>query len=468
MFKLYFLILVSSSLLFSNNNPQKITVDIYKNISFFTKDYSLEKETNQISVFLPENTKLEDIEINSLCNQKKIKLTKKIYLPKDIKELKNKIESLKTEIESLTYQNRLLKTISFKEKTVKEIDALLQSFDSKYRLNKQKIYNLQKELKEEEKKLEDLKNKIKLNFKQLSLSLTCKEKNSKLTIKYPQNDFYAESFYNISADTINSKVSIVQKIKIKQKTGEKLENIKIVSHSSFYNKRVSPPPFYPKYMTIQKKRFSSAKMLRAAPANYPILKDNFKRYATTFSFIIDKASLPNNEEKIFTILKRNYDVKFLNEIDGYGDNLAYLKTTFKSDIFYQRAEAYLFLDGYKIGKTVMKETKENQKRDLYFGENQNINIKKSILKNFNESEFFGNKTKTTKAWNYYIQNNSPRKTMVSLVERLPVSRDENIEITPIFDTVNAKIGKTGKTVFEFMLKKSKNIKFGYTITKPKE
>jgi len=200
------------------------------------------------------------------------------------------------------------------------------------------------------------------------------------------------------------------------------------------------------------------------------VSNKYKENLTTSSFVALHVNIKNNQEKIIELGKVTKNVKIENDIDGYGNFRAYLKVKFKSDKQYPRAPAFIYLDNNQVGTRALPNIKKGSQTNIYFGENQNIKIKKTLLKRFNESEFFGNNQINTQIWKYKITNISKSVQKINLMERLPISQNEKIKVEPLFDTKKAQIDKKGKVVWSFGLKpnETKIIKFGYKTKKPKK
>ncbi len=472
MFRLVSILSLFSIILYASVSPLHVEVNIYKNISFMTKRYSL-SGTKVVSLHAPSQISLEDIIIETKgCKKESIKLSSAKPLKTQAEEkLKLKIIDLNNQIISFQENNRLLKTLSLKEKNLQTAQRTLKFFTKNYALNLQQISTLNRELNRAKKELQEIQNQKAKSYKLLAVRFTCRDRGN-ASITYPQYDFRIDNFYKINGNPKDKSLTFTKKIKIIQKSGEDFKNIDIVSHSNNYNQRVQPSPFFPKYLNIYKRKVLYAKSVNAMVEDsvmQPIAETKYMQNFTTFAFVLKGVNLPNNQEKIITLEDKKYLVSFQNDIDGYASNLAYLKASFKSDKYYRNSRAYIELEGDQIGIINLKRIKKAQKVDIYFGENQNIKIKKTLLKRYNESEFFGNNQINTQVWQYKITNQYSKTQKINLIERIPISQNEDIKIEPLFDTKKAKINKKGRVIWSFSLppNETKTIKFGYKTIKPK-
>ncbi len=129
----------------------------------------------------------------------------------------------------------------------------------------------------------------------------------------------------------------------------------------------------------------------------------------------------------------------------------------------------MYLDGTYIGRSNINEIKKDKKSSIFFGTNRFIDIKKELVKDMKEEPFFSmNTLKTQKVWKYKITNNHKKVQKLTLIERLPISKHEDIKVKLIGKTKETKLDKNGKIYFDFELKpnESKEIEFGYEIEKP--
>jgi hypothetical protein len=465
--KLILPLIFFTTALFAYSSPSHVELNIYKNSSFMTKTFDIQGK-NDISLSLPSQIQLEQIKIKSnRCDKNSARLSlAKTQANEKIIDLKNKILTLSVLMQSANEKNNILTTISLKDKDTVEMKQILSFFDKQFLKNSKKISTLKEELAKANKELKKLQSGQRNKYKEFEISLTCKSKGQ-VKITYPQFGFEVNNFYEFRANTLKKQLTFTKKIEIKQKSGFDFDKLDIYAHSNAYNQKVAPYPFYPKYLRQQRE-----KMLKSMAVSFDGVRQaknmvTFRRNFSTSSFVLRNVSLKNNQTKIFALEKKTININFSNDIDGYASTLAYLKTKIKSDKVYQRAISYIYLDDNEVGKIMTPYIKRGDFWSIYFGENQNIKVKKTLLKRFNESEFFTNNKKNRQIWLYKIKNSSNIAQKINLIERLPISQDESIEVKPMFDTKNAKISKNGKVIWNFTLQpnEEKNIKYGYTVTK---
>ena len=92
-------------------------------------------------------------------------------------------------------------------------------------------------------------------------------------------------------------------------------------------------------------------------------------------------------------------------------------------------------------------------------------MSKEKIKDFTEKSIFGTK-KTTKEWRYQIKNNHKKGIKITVVDKIPVSTSEKIQIKPFSSIKWKKIKPDGTVVWEFFISPSQErvFSFGYIIT----
>jgi uncharacterized protein (TIGR02231 family) len=170
-----------------------------------------------------------------------------------------------------------------------------------------------------------------------------------------------------------------------------------------------------------------------------------------------------------TFSNDSYKAENKIEVDGYSSSNAFYKVDFKSDKLYSTQNTKLYLDGTFIGQSYIREIKKDKDTSIYLGIDSFIDVKKDLVKDMKEKPFFSmSKIKTEKSWKYTISNNSNEEKKITLVERIPVSKHEDIKVELISNTNYTKKEDNGKVSYDIILKPSSKITldFGYIVEKP--
>ena len=475
------LFLAVSSSLFANVDVRSI--DIFTNKTFVNQKIDVSKK----SVELLGQVRLEDIRFNidDTCkvNNSDIKyqkfendelsinieeLREKINIKQNrIKALKSNISFLeKTSINNLSSSKALESTSSFLKKEV------LENYNS--------IYKLEKALKNDNEELNKLvKKRVNSKFTKLDYDISC---NKDVLITYPIYNLSRNGFYDINYDSKKKNIDIKNSSFITQSSGIDFKNIDVNLYTYNYISQLKPNIFRPQYLDIYKKRpqvsYAQAEVMMDSMAVKKMSRAKVATPRPTFLYVESttksffKASninIPSGKKTEVVFSKDKYKASNSLEIDGYSASQAFFKVDFKSKKLYGILNSKLYLDGMYIGRSNISEIKKDKKSSIFFGTNRFIDIKKELVKDMKEEPFFSmNKLKTQKVWKYKITNNHKKAQKLTLLERVPVSKHEDIKVKLIGKTKETKIDKNGKIYFEFELKpnESKELEFGYEIQKP--
>ncbi|WP_321314747.1 DUF4139 domain-containing protein [Halarcobacter sp.] len=470
------LLLATTSLVFANNNIKSL--DIFKNKSFVNQ--SLDSSKNSLNLL--GVVRLEDIRflMNSSCKVNSFDIEVKDYendkLSTDIKSLEEKISKKQNSIKALNSNISFLqksnisnlKELSLLEKTSTYItQQILKDYN--------KIYNLENEIKKDKALLQEL-NKKRTNSKytKLDYDVDCKDK---VVVNYPIYNLKKQALYDINYNTKGKNLELKNLLYITQFSGMDLKDIDINLYTYNYINQIKPNSFIPEYLDLEPKpeiayekalndmQPAMAKTTRVFKApTFTYLEENTKSF-----FKASHINLISGKENKVLFANDIYKADDILEIDGYSQSQAFFKVDFKSKKLYGISNANLYLDGTYVGKSNLNEIKKDKDSSIYFSTNRFIDVEKKLLKDLKEKPFFTiNKIKTEKIWEYKITNNSSASQKIVLIERVPVSKHEDIIVKLIGKSKETKLEKNGKIYFEFNLEpnKTKKINFGYEIEKP--
>ncbi len=455
------LLLTMAVSLVAATTPLHVELDIYSNKAFLSKSYDL-NQSGDITIKVPQDITIERVKysLEDGC----LVDNSTIIKPKNEKNIQKAVE-LTNKIKALKAKENLLKTISLKDiQQSEQVENISNLLVDKLTQNMSEIEDLKQQLIELDKK-----SKTKNN--ELNIAFTCKRDTGKIKIIYPIDRIKYTPFYNISANINNKSVTIEKKATLIYRGVENYDDIDINIYSYRYNKDVAPQPFYPRY--LEEKKVLYAKNMLAMES---IQKSSSRKImiehqelATKSFYKIKNISLKKDEKNLIHIDKTILDASFKNIIDAYGSNKAYLQATIKAKKDYSGAQANYFLNQNPISTRYMEKIKKGQSTQLYFGENEHIQIRKKLIKTLNEKTFFRDKKVSTQNWKYTITNKKPYSINVEFITRVPVSKDANIKVKtlalPKFDSQNAE----GKTIWNLNLEQNgkKEIIFGYEISDSK-
>ena len=461
------------------------SLDIYKNRTFINQNL----DTSKNSVDLLSNVQLNNIRFISegKCEINDVLLvpnnTAKDKISKEIKNQKEKIAFKNNEIKAVSTSIKYLENIKFQNDAVnlKNIKGVFSYAQKEILANNNALYKLRLELNELNKRLNELTNKKRLNlYSKLTYKADC-SKSSSVYISYPISNISKNGFYEINANTKNKTIKIEDSSFILQNTGHDFKNIDINMYTYSYYNAINPAPFRAKYLDVYKARptyaqADSMQMERSVKAksakrvmNAPRPSNSYNETATKAFFKASNINLISGNKTAVVFSNNKYKMNDKIEIDGYSSSQAFYKVDFKSDKLYSSQNAKLYLDGVFIGQKYLGQIKKDKKISLYFGVDSFIEIKKELIKDMKEEPFFSMSTiKTEKIWNYKITNKHKSKKTIVLVEKLPISKHEDIKVSLISKPTFSKKENKGKISYDLVLesKTNKEIQFGYIIEKP--
>ncbi len=460
------------------------SLDIYKNRTFINQQLN----TRENSADLIGKVRFEDIRFlnNGKCKVDNISVISNNYssdtLSSKIQEYKQKIAFKTNEITSVKNIIQSLNSIKFEKdavnlKNIKEVSTYTQK---EIELNYNLIYTLQLELTKYNQELKELTNKKNSNvYSKLNYNATCAN-GSDLLVSYPTFNVSKNSFYEINANSKDKNVEIKNKSFITQSSGYDFKNIDINMYTYNYSNAVNPQTFRAQYLDIviprvMKKNYAQADAV-VMEMSAPMMKSSkiapvfsYNETTTKAFFKASHIDLISGIKNAVTFSNDTYKAKNQIEIDGYSSSNAFYKVDFKSDKLYSTQSTKLYLDGTFIGQSYIGEIKKDKDTSIYLGIDSFIDVKKDLIKDMKEKPFFSqSKLKTEKIWKYTIINKSKEEKTITLVERLPVSKHEDIKVELISKTKYTKKEDNGKVSYDIKLKANEKFSFdyGYTIEKP--
>ena len=461
------------------------SLDIYKNRTFINQKLN----TNDSSVDLIGKVRFEDIRFlnNGECKVSNVSIISNNYssdtISSKIQEYKQKIAFKTNEITSVKNVIQNLSSIKFEKdavnlKNIKEVSTYTQKeIESNYNL----IYKLQLELTKYNQELNELTNKKNSNvYSKLNYNAIC-EDGSDLLVSYATFNVSKNSFYEINANSKEKNVEIKNKSFLTQSSGYDFKNIDINMYTYNYSNAVNPQIFRPQYLDILKPRvvsntFVQADAVTMEMAPRKMMKSSIAAPSFSYNETTTKAffkashiNLLSGVKNAVTFSNDTYKAKDQIEIDGYSSSNAFYKVDFKSDKLYSTQNTKLYLDGTFIGQSYIGEIKKDKDTSIYLGIDSFIDVKKDLIKDMKEKPFFSvSKLKTEKLWKYTVTNNSNKEKTITLLERLPISKHEDIKVELISNTNYTKKEDNGKISYDIKLKSNEKFTFdfGYTIEKP--
>ncbi len=397
-------------------------------------------------------------------------------LSRRLEELEKKRKELTNRLEGTMQQVELLKSLPLPEPIAgtdevaklmelmgRRIPALLDQSDA----IGQKIQAVDREIKAIKEKMASSQES---RF-EIGLECTAREKFI-LEVRYPISLQKREFTYKIKGDTSEKRITITGALLLKQATGRDWGPIEIDYFTAPKNQAVSPPPFRPDYLTTSSRedKGEALFMMAAAPAPARTRAKQARR-VEAFSrdvYRAEEISIPAGREIPVELFSYSMKDDFKVEIDGYATATPFLSATVKPPQYLPPASARLFLDSSAVGFVWFEPAPKGQERKIYFGEDTRIKVAKKVEKLFTKRPFLGSRITQIKEWRYDIENLHSTPMRVVLVERTPLSSDDDIEVKAWGQPKWTRQAKNGKTEWEFSLSPGakRTILFGTEVKRP--
>ena len=459
-------------------------LDIYKNKTFVKQQLS----SFDNSVDLIGNVRFEDIrfEVLGQCEVSNSSINSNNYsndsLSSAIQEQKQKIAFKQNEINSLNTISNALISIKFEKQAVnlENIKSVTAYTKEQLQQNNNQVFKLNKELKKLQDELKALTTKKNSNkYSSLDYKASC-SKDSKLFVSYPVYNIKTNSFYDINVNSKDKKIDIKNSSFITQSSGYDFKNIDINFYTYNYTNQIKPNPFYPEYLDIyeaqpmamiQADEMMMERAIVKKAKSFGAVKPTYSYNETTTKsfFKASNITLNSGNKTAVVFANESYTMKDSIEIDGFASSKPFYKVDFKSNKLFGALNSKLYLDSVFIGNSYQNEIKKDKDSFIYLGEDRFIDVKKELLKDMKEEPLFSiNKIKTEKLWKYTITNNHKSKKTITLVQRLPISKHEDIKVKLISKTKYSKKEANGKISYDLTLNpnETKVLEFGYEVTKP--
>ena len=104
------------------------------------------------------------------------------------------------------------------------------------------------------------------------------------------------------------------------------------------------------------------------------------------------------------------------------------------------------------------------------GRDKQVMVKREKMKDFTTKQFIGSKKEETRGWKTTVKNNKTQAINMILLDQIPVSTLEEIEVTLINNSGAVHNIETGKMKWEFSMEpgSSKEFELNYSVKYPKD
>ncbi|MBN1597548.1 MAG: mucoidy inhibitor MuiA family protein [Bacteroidales bacterium] len=132
-------------------------------------------------------------------------------------------------------------------------------------------------------------------------------------------------------------------------------------------------------------------------------------------------------------------------------------------------EANIFFEDTYIGKTLLDIRYASDTLNISLGRDKNVSVSREKIKEYTSKQFIGTKKEDTRAWMITVKNSKNEKINMVLLDQVPVSTLEEIEVDVQKITGAKHNVQTGEIKWEFDLKpgEDKELELRYSVKYPK-
>ncbi len=133
-------------------------------------------------------------------------------------------------------------------------------------------------------------------------------------------------------------------------------------------------------------------------------------------------------------------------------------------------EANIFFENTFVGKTILDVRYMSDTLSISLGRDKNVQVSREKIKEENKKQFLGSKKEESRTWKLIVKNNKKQTVNFVLLDQIPVSTMEEIEVIPeslsggILEIENGKV----KWKFELKSGNKKELDLKYKVKYPKD
>lgn len=344
------------------------------------------------------------------------------------------------------------------------------------------------------KKLTDLENQINASLKdrnanrqELALEIEATTvTNTTISVTYITPNAGWQPFYDIRAESIDTPLDLITKGKVYQNTGKEWNNVKLSVSTYLPKTNQNRPILNPFYVQeAQNIQLQNGYESRNKALNSYQLRDdemaleevvvtevlsqqfnilykvnglqNVSSKNTSQTFILDKRSV--EADYVFhTVPKITEDVFLLANIKNW-QSLNLMLT-----------EANIYFQNNFMGKTRINPNYTKDEYPLSLGVEERVVVKRRLLDNLESTRFLSNKKIDNYGYEINIRNNSGANIKLEILDQIPITQNNKIEIVDIETNGGELDEKTGSILWIENISNgsSKTLNFSYQLKYPKE
>jgi uncharacterized protein (TIGR02231 family) len=306
---------------------------------------------------------------------------------------------------------------------------------------------------------------------------------AQVTLEYHVPGASWSPFYEARLDTVTGRMEFLQRAEVRQNTGEEWRDVELRLSTARPALGGSLPDLRPWFIDssppprVAMERAADARALMAAPA--PMLEAELQTTGFTSSYRVPgRVSLPpDNRQQRFLLATKEHEVHLSARAVPILSPQAYLfaETVFDGGAPLLPGPVTLFQDGQMVGQIRIGALAPGAPLRLAFGVDDRVEIRHELDRDTVGREgLLRRQRRLERGYQIRIDNRHDRALEVTMLDRLPVPRDERIKVElsagstpPTARDVDDRPGVLSWTS-EFAAGESRTLRFGYTVSWPED
>ena len=157
-----------------------------------------------------------------------------------------------------------------------------------------------------------------------------------------------------------------------------------------------------------------------------------ERQQTTVNFEIEMPYTIKSDGKNYVVDMDTYNVPstYQHYCVPMIDNDAFLIANIKDWEKYNflDGEANIYFEDTYIGKTILDLNNASDTLKISLGRDKSVSVNRAKIQELTSKQFIGSKKEETRAWNTTVKNNKAQKINMVLLDQVPVSTVDDIEV----------------------------------------
>jgi hypothetical protein len=194
---------------------------------------------------------------------------------------------------------------------------------------------------------------------------------------------------------------------------------------------------------------------------------------TTVSFEIKTPYTIKSDNKSYAVDMEVYDLPAMYQyycvpkIDPDAFLLAHIIDWEKYNLM--QGEANIFFEDTYVGKTILDIAYAMDTLQISLGRDKQVRVQREKIKDFTTKQFIGARKEETRGWKTTVRNGKSQAINMILLDQVPVSMQDEIEVSVINNSNATQNAATGENKWEFTLEpdESKEFELIYSVKYPK-